>query len=214
MNRKKLIIIICATLSVLVLCFCGWTAARVLLSVGADTDFNIETLRWTMIGAMGSWVGSIFGAIALVISLFALWLPQRVKIKVSVSTGFMLSQMPGVDRIDAYIITVKNAGIKPITVRNVYLHFGDKKQGDIFVGMLNQGSILQAYTPTFPKRLEQGESFDYYLLRDKLNTALAHYEEKTPIDTPLSIRVDEVTKGSRYYKTEWTLKTFVPAREK
>lgn len=154
-------------------------------------------------------MGSIFGAIALVVSLFALWLPQRVKIKVSVGTGFMLSQIPGIDKVDAYTITVKNMGMKPITVSNIYLHFGNRKQGDIFVGVLNQNSVLQAFTPTFPKRLDQGEAFEYYLLRDKLNAALAHYEEKTPTNTPLSIRVDEVTKGSQYYKTKWTLRTFI-----
>lgn len=120
-----------------------------------------------------------------------------------------MSQIPEIDKVDAYIITVKNVGMKPISITNVYLHFGNKKQGDIFVGMLNQSSILQAFTPTFPQRLDQGESFDYYLLRDKLNAALAHYKEKTPIGTPLSIRVDEVTKGSQYYKTKWTLKTFI-----
>ena len=117
----------------------------------------------------------------------------------------MMSQIPEIDKVDAYIITVKNVGMKPISITNVYLHFGNKKQGDIFVGMLNQSSILQAFTPTFPQRLDQGD----YLLRDKLNAALAHYEEKTPIGTPLSIRVDEVTKGSQYYKTKWTLKTFI-----
>ena len=120
-----------------------------------------------------------------------------------------MSQIPEIDKVDAYIITVKNVGMKPISITNDYLHFGNKKQGDIFVGMLNQNSILQAFTPTFPQRLDQGESFDYYLLRDKLNAALAHYEEKTSIGTPLSIRVDEVTKGSQYYKTKWTLKTFI-----
>ena len=99
--------------------------------------------------------------------------------------------------------------MNPITINNVYLHFGDKKRGDIFVGMLNQNSVLQAFTPIFPKRVEQGESFDYYLLRDKLNVALAHYEEKTSLDTPLSIRVDEVTKGTQYYKMNWTLRNFI-----
>lgn len=209
MRRKKLFIIICSVLLLGAVCVGIYAASRFILSVSDDLDFNVETLRWTMIGAFGSWAGSIFGAIALVISLFALWLPQMVKIKVTVSTGFMLSQIPGIDKIDAYIITVKNIGMKPITVNNVYLHLGDKKQGDIFIGMLNQNSILQAFTPTFPKRLEQGDSFEYYLLRDKLDTALARYEEKMPIDTPLSIRVDEVTKGGKYYKTKWTLKTFV-----
>lgn len=121
----------------------------------------------------------------------------------------MLVQIPGVDKLDAYIITVKNVGVRSLTIKNIYLHFGGKKSGDIFIGMLNQNSLLQAYTPSFPIRLDQGESFDYYLLRDKLRSALAHYEGKTPIDTPLSVRVDEVTKGTQYYKTKWKLKSFI-----
>lgn len=209
MNRRKLLIIVCTVLLMALIGLCAWAVFRILLSIGAETDFSVESLRWTMIGAIGSWMGSIFGAIALVVSLFALWLPQRVKIKVSVSTGFMLNQIPGIDKTDAYIITVKNVGMKSITVSNVYLHFGDRKQGDIFVGMLNQNSVLQAFTPTFPKRLDQGEAFEYYLLRDKLNSELTHYEEKMPIDAPFSIRVDVVTKGSQYCKTKWTLRTFI-----
>lgn len=209
MNRRKLLIIICTVFLISAIGVCVLTGYYAVLSGGAETDLNVESLRWTIIGAIGSWMGSIFGAIALIVSLFALWLPQRVKIKVSVSTGFMLSQLPGIDRVDAYIITVKNVGMKPITVNNVYLHFGNRKQGDIFVGALNQNSILQAFTPAFPKRLDQGEAFEYYLLSDKLNAALAHYEEKTSADASLSIRVDEATKGSQYYKTKWTLRTFI-----
>jgi hypothetical protein len=52
--------------------------------------------------------------------------------------------------------------MRAVTVNNIYLNFGKRKgMGDIFVGMLNRESLLQAYTPTFPKRLDQGESFDY-----------------------------------------------------
>lgn len=174
-----------------------------------EKEIDTESLRWAIIGAIGSWTGSVFGAIALVVSLVALWLPQRVKIAVGVSTGFILSQIPGIEKIDAYIITVKNTGMKPVTVTNVYLHFGSKKQGDIFVGMLNRESILQMYTPQFPKRLDQGESFDYYLLRERLDKALIPYEEKMSLDEPFSIRIDEVTRGTQYYKTKWTLRTFI-----
>ena len=212
MNRKKTLLVICAALLVVTICVCIWQVSRVLFSIGPETDFTTESLRWAMIGAMGSWAGSVFGAIALVVSLFALWLPQRVKIGVSISTGFMLSQIPGTDKVDAYIIRVKNLGSRPISVSNVYLHFGSKERGDIYVGMLNQGSVLQPYTPSFPKRIEQGESFEYYLLRDKLNNALAHYEDKTPINARLKIRVDEAIKGTQYYKTNWTLNTFIGKR--
>lgn len=204
MKKRKIIICIVSLIAVACLCVLAALMIRCINSAGDDA-----ALRWTMIGAFGSWAGSIFGAFALIISLFALWLPQKVKLKVAVSTGMMVSQMPGVERIDAYIITVKNIGVRPITVNNVYLHFGNKKNGDIFVGMLNQGTLLQAYTISFPKRLDQGESFDYYLLKDKLDIALAHYEENTPLKTPLSIRVSEVTRGDRYFKTPWTLGTFI-----
>lgn len=69
--------------------------------------------------------------------------------------------------------------------------------------------ILQMYTPQFPKRLDRGESFDYYLLRERLDKALIPYEEKMSLDEPFSIRIDEVTRGTQYYKTKWTLRTFI-----
>lgn len=85
----------------------------------------------------------------------------------------MLSQVPGVERIDTYTIKVRNLSAKAITVNNVYLNFGGKKNGIVFLGMLNEGSLLQVHTVRFPKRLEPGESFDYYLLQKKFDKALA-----------------------------------------
>lgn len=120
----------------------------------------------------------------------------------------MISQKPGIERIDTYTITVRNLSARAITVNNVYLNFGGKKNGKVFPGMLNEGSLLQVHTIRFPKRLEQGEAFDYYLLRDKLNNALAEIE-KEPKESKLFIVVDEVTKGSKYISTRWKLKTFV-----
>ena len=208
MKKRNITVLGAVSITIILILLIGKLICMV-NSINANTDFTVESLRWTMIGAIGSWAGSVFGAIALVISIMALALPQKVKIKVEVSTGFFLSQLPSIDRVDAYIIMVKNISMKPVTVKNVYLHFGDKKQGDIFVGALNLDSVLQSFTHKFPVRLDQGESFEYYLLRDKLNTALEHYEEKTPLSTPFSIRVDEVTTGTKYYKTKWTLNNFL-----
>ena len=69
MNKKRWLSIICGALFVAVLYLCIWLLSRINVSIGQDMDFNTETLRWTMIGAIGSWIGSIFGAVALVISL-------------------------------------------------------------------------------------------------------------------------------------------------
>ena len=209
-NKRKIVITLCIIVGVGAICFgVKEIMGQLVGSIRKNTDFNIESLRWTIIGAIGSWIGSVFGAIALIVSLLAFWFPQRIKIAVSIRSGTMISQVPRDNNIEIYIITVKNVGIRPITVNNVYLHFGGKNPRDIFIGVLNQGSALQIHTPMFPKRLDQGEAFDYYLLREKLDIALAHYEEKTSLSTPLSIRVDEVIKGTQYYKTKWTLGTFI-----
>ena len=203
MNKKRLLVYLSIILLVSVIGICIYIISK---TVYAAED---ESLRWTMIGALGSWAGSFFAAVALIISLLAFRLPQKVKLKVDFNEGMMISQMPGGDKINAYIITVKNIGMRSVTVNNVYLNFGGRNKDDIYVGMLNQNSLLQAYTPTFPKRLDQGASFDYYLLKNKLDTALAHYERKTTRSTPLYIRVNEVTKGDQYYKTKRTLESFI-----
>lgn len=208
MKNKRLLLIVGFILTASAICGLIYKTSVILKNVNSTTNFEVESLRWSIIGAIGSWAGSIFGAIALVISMLAFLLPQKVKIKVEASTGFMLSQMPGVDSIDAYIVTVKNVGVKPISITNLYLHFGNpKKNGDIFIGAINLDSLLQAYTPKFPVRLDQGESFSYYLLKDKLDYAL-YKLEKASINSPLYIRIDEVITGSKYYKTKLTLKTF------
>lgn len=206
MKKRKILLTISIIVVVAVIAFLTWKVAFIVCST------DDESLRWTIIGAFGSWAGSIFGAIALIISILAFWLPQKVKLEVAISTGMMLSEMAGVERIEVYVVTIKNVGMRAVTVNNVYLNFNERKGRDIFVGMLNQESLLQAYTPTFPKRLDQGESFDYYLHRDKLIAGLAHNEEKTPRETPLYIRVDEAIKGTRYYKTKWTFGTFIGSR--
>ena len=120
-NRKKWLIVMGCIFSILLLVIPVIVTIYAVFKVNQNTNFDIESLRWSIIGAIGGWMGSIFGAIALVVSLLAFWLPQRVKIEVEMSTGLMLGQISGMDRIDAYIITVKNTGMKAIT--SLYLIF-------------------------------------------------------------------------------------------
>lgn len=181
---------------------------------GIVDNLDAESLFWTKLGAIGSWAGSIFGAIALVISILAFYLPQRTKLEVDICVGIMLEADGRRSNINAYDISVKNTGIRPVTINNIYINFGGKKYGNIFVGVLNQGSLLQFYMPTFPKRLNQGEKFDYYLLKEQFENELYNklYKDLTG-DLDLYICVDEVVKGQMYYKTKWTIRTFINNRE-
>ena len=210
MNKRKWAIILCVSLFAVLALYCGNALrGQILFSMRADADLAQESLRWTMIGAIGSWAGSVFGALALIISLFAFWLPQRVKIEVSISCGFTIGEEN--ESIGFYNIRVKNTGMRPVTVENVYLHFGPKENGDIFIGLLNWGTVFQALNPILPKRVEQGTSFDYYLDKERLDAELSKLGERRnlPHDSPLKIRVDEVMKGGKYYKTTWTLRSFI-----
>ena len=209
MKKIKILVAVFAVVIVGILVLGVWKLSDFILWNEVNADYEIGSIRWAILGAIGSWAGSVFGAVALVVSILALWQPQRINIEVSVNAASMISQMPGIDRVDAYSITVKNVGLRSVTISNVYLNFGRKKNKNIFVGMLNQGSMLQPFTISFPKRLDSGESFDYYLLRDKLNATLAHYEQNTPRNTPFYVCVAEVVKGQQYYKTKWTLGTFI-----
>ncbi len=66
------------------------------------------------------------------------------------------------------------------------------------------------YTPQFPKKTGSGRIFLIIIfLRERLDKALIPYEEKMSLDEPFSIRIDEVTRGTQYYKTKWTLRTFI-----
>ena len=207
MNKRKWAIGLYISLFAVLSFWCGNALrGQILFSMRADADLAQESLRWTIIGAIGSWAGSAFGALALIISLLAFWLPQRVKVKVSISWGLMIGR-----EYESYIINVKNTGMRPVTVVNVYLHFGPKENGDVFIGYLNNGSFFQKLTPTFPKRVEPGAAFDYYLDKDRLDTELSKLSKRENLshDAPLKIRVDEVMKGRKYYKTTWTLRSFI-----
>ena len=168
-----------------------------------------EALLWTKIGSIGTLIGSALSLMAIVISLSAFFYPRRIKIDASISQSFLMSTAPGIEPVLSYTITVRNVGAKAVTVKNVSLNFGGRKNKEnIFIGMLNEGPILRYVTTKFPVRLEAGESFDYYLSKDKLDYSLCKIA-KEPREAKLFIVVDEVIKGSRYIPTKWTLNTFI-----
>ena len=47
------------------------------------------SLKWTIIGALGSWAGAIMGVEAILIAIKAYIQPMRIKLKASMSNGIM-----------------------------------------------------------------------------------------------------------------------------
>lgn len=209
MKKTKIIVMTLAILIVSLLAIGVWQLSNAILKNELGADYNIGGMRWTILGALGSWAGSVFGAVALVISILAFWQPQRIKIKVAVNTEMFVNSHSSEEYVEAYSIVVTNNGMRPVTITNVYLNFGGKKYNNIFVGYLNQGTALQHFSVSFPKRLEAGEHLELHLHKSKLNRAFAEYEKKTPRNTSFYICVNETVNGQKHYKTDWMLKDFI-----
>jgi len=65
--------------------------------------------------------------------------------------------------------------MRSVTISNVYLNFGGKGHGNIFVGMLNQGSLLAYYTVCFPKSVDEVVKGQQYY---KTNWTLSNFVNK------------------------------------
>ena len=170
-----------------------------------DVEYDLAILRWTKVGAVGGWIGSIFAAIALIVSIIAFALPQKVSMDANLSIGSMFDQ-PFKNRFDIIEITVSNSGIKPFSVNGIYLGVnGDDNL--MFVGLMSDDTILKPHMPKFPVRLNQGESFNYYVPKDKLCDYFL--KENYDKDLLLEIIVDEVTTGKRRITTDKTIGSII-----
>ena len=77
MKKTKIIIAVLLVLAIGLMVVGIWKVYDVILNCELQIDSDTAGLRWTILGAMGSWAGSIFGAIALLISIVALWQPPK-----------------------------------------------------------------------------------------------------------------------------------------
>lgn len=204
MKNKQLIVIYCS-IAVFILLLLGVAALFIWFPKNV-TDYNADILQWTRIGAIGGWIGSIFGAIALIVSLIALLLPMKRKLDAKAEYGYFLDQSLS-KTYELIVITVKNTGSKPATINNIHVNF-DEHDGFLFVGLLAENTPAFHQNPRFPVRLEEGSSVDYYIPKEKF----VEYLKKEVSISPYSkfqIIVDEVIDGKQYYNTKWTKQSII-----
>lgn len=77
----------------------------------------LNALYWTKIGAIGSWVGSIFGLAAFVVAIVSLVLPNMIRVSTTLTLKnvFELNNNASKDQ-NVCSIVVKNCGLKLISV--------------------------------------------------------------------------------------------------
>lgn len=168
-------------------------------------DYNEEVLLWTRVGAVGGWIGAIFGALALVVSILAFVVPSIAKIDASLLFGFV----GGIDDnyYDVMTVTVKNIGMKPVTIKNIYLRF-EKFDGTIIIQTMGNGTPIQYIQTNLPKRLDVGEQLNFLIPLDKLIVFLKD-QEQIQSTSKVVLAVDEVTEGIKLFNTKISKKDII-----
>lgn len=159
------------------------------------------TLFWTAFGAIGSSLGALIGAIALIVALKAYKLPMKKKLKANMNLSSMINP---INSFEVYSIKVSNDGFRPISIENV--SFAAEKS-TLFLDMLWKNTILEPYEPQFPVRLEQGEATTVYLPTKQLNSELRRMIESSRIipNERIVLLIRESTGSEHRIKTNYTM---------
>lgn len=159
-----------------------------------------DATKWTRIGAIGSCVGAFLSFMAVVIALCAYSLPLRIKLKAELGSAYGVT---GSSEIEFYTITIRNCGLRPVTIDDVMIRVG-KHNKYIILWKAGEFSILHSESAQTPKRLETGEAMTLYLYRNRLDLTVKKSARENKNER-LYIVADEAVEGKKYFRTKaWT----------
>ena len=169
-------------------------------------DWNIF---WSAFGAIGTTVGSLITAIAVVVAVVQYKQPLIKKLKISFSTAFPVF---GCELGESYYcITTANTGVRPIIVTNIYLSTGKR---NFVINNLMTDLDPNNHGTDFPNELTPESYFAVYISYKKLSEAfidLLNRNEVNP-NKKLKILVTDTTSGKHYCKTKLTAKRIAKNR--
>lgn len=169
------------------------------------------SLFWAAFGAIGSTVGSLATAVAVIIAAKEYREPmvKRIKVVFGCAATFEIdhSDMCNVGT-DIYYISVINIGVRTITLSNINICIG-KKVIDISQGQFVYPNIAEKIV--FPVELPPEKEVKICLERDNFSDFLAKRTGRYSFKAHESVRVLVIDRaGSAYYhKTGLTVKDFV-----
>lgn len=158
-------------------------------------------LFWTAFGAIGTTLGSLITAIAVVVAVRQYRQPLIKKVKIRFNSAFPVGL--GIET-DLFCIGVSNTGVRAVNISNIYLNVGEK---DLVIHYA-QFNIPGALNPlTFPIEIQPEQEIEMYLERLKIaqyfaeNLKNGHFARTAPI----KIAVTDKTGGRYVHSTGFTV---------
>lgn len=167
-------------------------------SFWATMDWN---LFWTAFGAIGTTLGSLITAIAVVVAVRQYKEPLVKRIKISFTSAFPVGL--GVET-DLFCIGVSNTGIRPVNISNIVLSVGAKNL-IINRAQFDIPGLLQPLN--FPIELQPEQQIEMYLERLIIAGYFAENLKNGNFNraTPVKVAVTDKTGGCYTYPTGFTV---------
>lgn len=162
-------------------------------------DTAYWNLFWTAFGAIGTTLGSLITALAVVVAVRQYRQPLIKRLKIEFTSAFTVGHS-----IALYYIRVANTGIRPINISNIYLNVGKKNL------VLNhaQFTLPGLESPNFPVELQPEQSVQMYLEQSKMAGFFreALNSGRFKATTKVKVAVTDQTGGWHYQPTGCTVR--------
>lgn len=152
-------------------------------------DWN---LFWNAFGAIGTTIGSLVTAVAVIVAVKQYKQPLQKRIDVELWYRFLMEE----HSLVSYHVKIMNTGIRPIILSNVYLYFKVRKR----IILLDRAIPIIEELPTFPRRVEPEENIDFYIDANEFNEIISkNIREKKIFKYDKIIFVAEDSHGKKYF---------------
>ena len=150
------------------------------------------SLFWSAFGAIGTTLGSMITAIAVVVAVKQYKQPITKLIKVSHGTQFPIYEQ-GVGNACIFI-SIKNWGVRPVKISAIYLKAKDK---NLFLNNVQTPQLPQI---RFPVELQQEEKIDFSMDYEQLDEEIVKLTEQGVIKRKCDLRIMVCdTLGKEYF---------------
>ncbi|MDP4119608.1 MAG: hypothetical protein Q8876_00920 [Bacillota bacterium] len=156
---------------------------------------------WNAFGAIGTTIGSLITAVAVVVAVVQYKQPLIKKVRITFSTAFPVYDY-GLGE-SFYCITVSNTGIRPIIITNIYLNTG---KNNLVINKLMTDIDHNNLGCHFPRELSPESSFAVYISYSELSKSfidLLNRHEISPYQK-IKVLVTDTTSGNHYCKIKTT----------
>lgn len=150
---------------------------------------------WEAFGAIGTTIGSLITAIAVVVAVVQYRQPITKKIKITTGTSIPVYDNRLGDNY--FCITIANIGVRPIIISNVYLNAGKK---NLVINNLMEDFISNDGKIHFPKELSAENTVEIFISHDNLVKSFTKLLSNKEIyrNQKLKVLVSDTT-GRRYF---------------